>query len=245
VRWKVEKIVLGVAALAAVTYIIFSFAGYGDADEISKALSIAALLYGVARTMTKAVRHGDKGALFTGALGLGILATGGLYALASLHVLRFEEINLTVEDFSDACSYLFFLAALCLLLTPYIAHSGMFFTGMNTAYVVMILLITYSVVVNNRGLLCITAMATAFLCVLVSGYLLRLSFTEKELRTARCFAYSMVFLGLLDLIVYPLFLLETSLRLYHLFSAWYIPLFIWIAEGLMLLRLQEAREAYG
>jgi len=244
-RRKVEKIVLIGAILAAAAYIILTLAGYGDFDEICKALSVAVLIYGVSRTMHKAARHGDKEALFIGALGLGILAAGGLYALASLHVMRMEDINLTVEDFSDACSYLFFLAVISLLLTPNIRRKRMFLTGMNTLYVVMILMITYSVVVNNRGLLCLSAMATAFLCILLSGYLLRLSWIEKERRAARCFACSMVCLGILDMIVYPLFLLETSLHLYHIFSALYVPLFLWISEGLLLLRLQEVRDAYG
>jgi len=230
-----KKFVLIVAALAAAFYMIFSIAGFGGFDEICKGLSIAALIYGVSRTLAKAVMFGDKGALFTGALGLGILAVGGLYALASLHVMRMEDINLTVEDFSDACSYLFFLAAISLLLTPYVERKKMFLTGMNTLYVVMMLMITYSVVVNNRVLLCVTSMATAFLCIIFSGYLLRLSWIEKELRAARFFACSMISLGILDMIIYPLFLLETSLRLYHIFSALYVPLFIWISEGLLLL----------
>jgi len=228
-----KKIVPIIAGLAAVSYIILFLAGYRGLDEICKGLSVAALIYGLSRTLTKAVRHGDKEALFTGALGLGILAAGGLYALASLHVMRIEDINLTVEDFSDACSYLFFLAVISLLLTPYIKRKRMFLTVMNAAYTVMMLMITYSVVVNNRGLLCITAMATAFLCIMLSGYLLGLSWIEKELRVARCFICSMIFLGILDMIVYPLFLLETGLRLYHIFSALYVPLFILISEGLL------------
>jgi len=240
-----KKIVLIAAVLAAASYMIFSITGYRGLDEICKALSVAALIYGLSRTLTKAVRHGEKEALFTGALGLGILAAGGLYALASLHVMRVEDVNLTVEDFSDACSYLFFLAVISLLLTPYVERKKMFFTGMNTLYVVMMLMITYSVVVNNRGLLCVTAMATAFLCILLSGYLLRLSWIEKELREARCFVCSMIFLGILDMIVYPLFLLETSLRLYHVFSALYLPLFIWISDGLLLLKLRDVSEAHG
>ena len=240
-----KKIVLIIAGIAAAFYMIFSIAGYGGFDEICKALSVAALIYGVSRTLTKAVRHGDKEALFTGALGLGILAVGGLYALASLHVMRVEDVNLTVEDFSDACSYLFFLAAISLLLTPYVGRKRMFLTGMNTVYVVMMLMITYSVVANNRGLLCVTAMATAFLCTMLSGYLLGLSWIEKELRAARCFVCSMIFLGILDMIVYPLFLLEPSLRLYHIFSALYVPLFILISDGLLLLKLRDVSEAYG
>ncbi|MCL1904350.1 MAG: hypothetical protein FWF94_08025, partial [Oscillospiraceae bacterium] len=145
-----------------------------------------------------------------------------------------SDINIT--DYSNAVSYVFFLSALTLLILPPYKWERALHIGVSAVCAVTVIVTTYAIIINSENLLYITVIFTAVCCLALSGAVLYQSFRIRQLRTARIFAYSMLFLGLLDVAVYLSFILGLAVNVQTIFISMYTPLYVWICGGLLRLR---------
>jgi len=238
-----KKTPLFIVFLIAVVFAVFRAVKIetdaGILDMIYWFTVIAATLFAAIRAFAGAVKLKDRGALFTGALGLGILAISAVYYCVYTFIAAGTEYSLNISDFSDACSYLFFLAVLAVLLLPAVKLKSVFRIGVNSVSAALILMTIYAIVVNNNSFLHITVIITAFICSSLSAYLLIRAQNAPQLKPARLFACSLIFLGVVDTAVYTLFLTNAGNGWYQTFAVFYIPAFIWLSEGLLNLRKGE------
>ena len=235
-----KKLIYMALALIAFGFMSVKFMGIDSFDWVYMLARIAVLTYASARCFKRALRLGDRDALFTGALGLGVLTMSEIFLFAKTLAGERGQGGLIISDYSDAGSYLFFLAVTAMLLIPPVKWEKALRAGMTAASGVIILVTLYSVLVNSEKLLYITVAATALLCVLLSAYLLAQTRRVRLLKTAARFAASMIFLGVLDLALYLLAFFG-NLHAAGVLASLYLPSFFFIGEGLMRLRGEENR----
>ena len=211
-----------------------------DLDFVYSAIRVVvfALVFVVVMCFKKALRLSDRDALFTGTLGLCVLVASEIYSLA-YSLVSPEQYGLQVSDYNDAGSYLFFLAAITLLLLPPLRMERPLRYGVSALSGVIIILTIYSITSNNESLLYITVIATAAVCAALSGWLLYQSRRIKIRLRATCFASSMLFLSILDIAMY-LLKYNGNLYLNNLLSPLYLLSYLFIGDGL--LRLREEKQ---
>ncbi|MCL2013414.1 MAG: hypothetical protein FWG69_00330 [Oscillospiraceae bacterium] len=234
-----KKWIYALSVLAAAGIIALKLSGNENFDMIYSIFRAAAfaLIFVVVLCFKKAVRLGDKDALFTGMLGLCIITVSEIYSLV-YSIVSNEQYGLHIGDYSDAGSYLFFLTAIALLLLPPVKLERFLRIGVGAFSCLVIVLTIYSVTANNEKVLYMTVVGTAAVCAGLSAWLFCQSRKIKMLKTAVCFALSMLFLGVLDIGLYLLKYFELSYW-HGVFSPLYLLSFLFIGDGLLRLRKEE------
>lgn len=115
---RLSAVIIAVPAAIYAGLSAFGLAGLsaGTGGFVYRILIIAALLFSCSRAFAAAVKSGDRGALLTAALGMGTFAVNEIYVFAYIYLLRGDASDITVANYSRNCAYLFFIAAVLLLL---------------------------------------------------------------------------------------------------------------------------------
>ena len=222
-------------ALATAAFMALKLLGINDFDGLYRLMRIAVLVFVCVRCFQLALKTGDKDALFTGTLGLLLLTISELYLLAVILVDERRPGTLGISDLSDAGSYLFFLAALSLLLLIPMRREKALRAGLIITSGFIIVLTLYAVLRNNETLLYLKVTATACLCMAMSAWLFRQSRRIKQQQKTAGFAQAMMFLAAVDIAIYIL-LLCGQIYVMRVVTALYLPCFYCIGAGLMRLR---------
>ena len=208
----------------------------GDFSGIFLIFRISVLLYAVVVVFKTAIKIDDRKAIFTGALGLGILTLSEILTLTSIFI-KDENNSINIADYNDVASYLFFLSAIVFLLYTQGESHKILKYELTIISGAVIFATIYSVAINSITMIYIIMLSMAFICAVLSSYLLYQSKKIKSLKIASRFAYSMLCLCALDMLLY-IFLVTGNGNLTSIFTAFYLPAYFFIAEGLMSLRNQ-------
>jgi len=233
-----NKIALIIAMSMTIIYMGLKLSGFDNFDLGYKVITVAAGVYAALSALTKAAKSGDKGIIFVGGLGLGLLAVSEIYYLAHILFAFKTEAEMDVGDLSDTAAALFFLAAilLLLLLPPRWEKTLRIWSGIFA--VVVTLTITYSIVRNDFVMGSIAAMVMGGVITLLSVILIYQIQKIPQLEKAGCFAFAMLYFGVVDIVSYYFYSLG-AVEIAQLLFALYMPAYIWINEGLA--RMDEAR----
>lgn len=203
--------------------------------------SIAVHVWLAGRVFVRAVRLGDKGVMYIGAFGLAILAVSAIYRFAYSFIGT--EPGLNISNFTDACSYLFFITAISLLLSPPPRLEKRVRALVNVAAAATIVIAAYSILTNNNLLLQINIIPTSLICVILSGWLLVQAGKTEDLKRAKLFAASMLSQYVLNILVCTALLTGAGDFLLLIITPLYLPITILMAQGL--LRLREESGSNG
>ena len=237
-----KKILLFIPALIAAVYVVLRLPANENfaktLDLFYGAVTAAVVLFVAFRCFSKAAKVKDRDALFTGALGLGMFAVSVIYDFTYTLISGAGD-GLNISDFSGVCTYLFFLAAIMLLLLPPHYLYMPLKIGINVLSAVIILITVYAVMLNKEKLLYMTVIATAFICAALSAYLLHQTKKIKLLKTAGLFACFIIIFSLADMAGNLFSFLNTGGFLSYVFAALHMPVILYISEGLLRLREGE------
>jgi len=248
----VKKRLFAVAIALAAAYLAFSLTGVllelspgcGHLlDAVYRAITVLVVGYMAAICFIKAAGEKNSGVLLTGALALGTLFISELHYLARAVTGSARRDGLYVSDFSDASSYLLFLAAIMLLLLATGRWVRTLKVGVSAVSVVIMGATTLAVVGNYQDLLYITAAATTTVSVVLSAYLLFQTRRVEALRTAALFGCSLLAMGAIDMAVYLSYLLDGNRSVQTVLVTLYTPIYVVIGAGL--LRLREGQSDGG
>ena len=195
----------------------------------------ASATFACARVFIRARKVYDRDALFTGAFGLSLLAMLNIYYVLYYYI-KGAKTGLDISDFSAVCSYIFFIAALNLLLLLSNKLYTIVKITIGVVSVAISLITIYSVITDHGGIFYATMISVVLFCIILSVLILLQSRKIQQLKAARAFACSTIFLGVLDTIYYLGLFIHFELIFFMILSVLYILAYIWISEGLIRLR---------
>ncbi|MCL2013944.1 MAG: hypothetical protein FWG69_03035 [Oscillospiraceae bacterium] len=193
-----NKIFIVSAFILSVVYIILSLTGIAGISSpqgglIYRIIMIFVLFYACFRAFAGVAATGSHDAILTGSLGLGVLAINEVYALCYIYLLKGSAADITVSNYSRNCAYLFFAAALVLMIPDTMKSKKALRVIVNILSPSAILMIFYGVIANDPRILYSSALLIVTLCILPAVILLITGGRDTKL-----FSGSIISISVLD-----------------------------------------------
>jgi hypothetical protein len=238
-----RKIII-VFTVLTVLYVILCLSGVAGTTAafggmVQDIITVCVLLVVCVRVF-KGTSKAAGGSFFAGAFGLGTFAVNEVYSFFYLYIFRGNEADITVAHFNRNCAFLFFIAALLLLLRGDEKLISAIKYGVGSVSSITAVVIFYAVLIDNPDLLYYPALVNLLLCTALTVYVF---FQAPRGNVVRAFACSIAAVYLLEsahrlMIIYPVS------PLWHDIAVSLYPL-AYIFFGLTLLRLGEGGESSG
>ena len=190
------KTILIIVAVLSILYAALSALGIAGVESgtgglIYRLVIIIVLVFSCSRVFAGA---GWDDTVLAGILGLCAFAIYEIYIFAYIYLFRGDFNDLTINNYTRSCAYLFFLIATINLIPPILKSYKIIRATVGVITSIAIGMIFYAIVSNNYLILTLSTVAVTTLCFIAS---IILFFHNKNGKAERLFSVAVIIIYLL------------------------------------------------